>query len=61
MRVVRFDDEFLLKDNITVEDVAFRLRGEAGVLDGPGLGVSISSQRLNRLSTDSVSITRLKA
>ena len=46
-------DEFLLKENVTVEDVSFGPRGKAGSLDGPGLGVRINSQSLERLSTDS--------
>ena len=50
-------DEFLLKENITVEDVSFGLHGEAGALEGPGLGVGINSQSLERLSIDSTSVT----
>jgi len=47
-------DEFLLKENITTENVTFGLRGEAGPLDAPGLGVEVSDKNLMRLSEDSV-------
>ncbi len=43
-------DEFLLKENITVENVSFGTGGEAGPLDGPGLGVEIDRESLMRLS-----------
>jgi muconate cycloisomerase len=45
-------DRFLLKENITVEDVSFGLGGEAGRLDGPGLGVKVNSEALERLSNE---------
>jgi len=50
-------DEFILRENITVENVSFGPGGEAGPLDGPGLGVKISTQSLKRLSTDCISVT----
>ena len=50
-------DEFLLKENITVENVTFGNGGIAGPLDGPGLGVKINSQSLKRLCDDSMSVT----
>lgn len=53
-------DEFLLKENITVENVSFGLGGEAGPLDGPGLGVKISRQVLERLSDPSNRVTIMK-
>jgi len=43
-------DEFLLKENVTRENVSFGLGGEAGPLNGPGLGIEVSSQNLARLS-----------
>ncbi|MBW2344337.1 MAG: hypothetical protein JRF53_10075 [Deltaproteobacteria bacterium] len=45
-------DSFLLKENITVEHVSFGQGGEAGPLDGPGLGVEINREALTRLSSD---------
>jgi len=51
-------DAFLLKENTTLENVSFGPAGEAGLLDGPGLGVKINSQALELLSTDFASITR---
>jgi L-Ala-D/L-Glu epimerase / N-acetyl-D-glutamate racemase len=45
-------DSFLLKENITLEHVSFGPGGEAGPLDGPGLGVEINREALTRLSSD---------
>ena len=50
-------DKFLLKENITIEDVSFGPGGEAGPLAGPGLGVEIDRECLMRLSNGSPSIT----
>jgi len=50
-------DEFLLKENITAENVTFGNGGEAGLLYGPGLGVNVSIQNLERLCDDSKSVT----
>ena len=47
-------DQFLLKQNITQENVSFGLHGEAGPLKGPGLGVAINEQSLNQLKLGSV-------
>jgi muconate cycloisomerase len=49
-------DGFILKENITVENVCFGPRGEAGPLGGSGLGVVVSSQSLKRLSTESITV-----
>jgi len=43
-------DRFMLKENITLEDVSFGPGGKAGPLDGPGLGVNINRENLMRLS-----------
>ena len=43
-------DRFMLKENITTEDVSFGLGGQAGPLDGSGLGVKINRESLMRLS-----------
>jgi len=45
-------DEFLLKENITTENVTFGLRGEAGPLRAPGLGVEVDGLALMRLKQD---------
>ena len=50
-------DQFILKENITTEHVSFGHGGEAGPLDGPGLGVKVSSQSLERLSDPAMRIT----
>ena len=49
-------DRFLLKENITTEDVSLGPGGEARPLDGPGLGVKVDRERLNRLSRGSASL-----
>lgn len=43
-------DRFLLRENITSEHVGFAPGGEAGPLKGPGLGVDIDTNTLERLS-----------
>jgi L-alanine-DL-glutamate epimerase-like enolase superfamily enzyme len=50
-------DEFLLKENVTMENVTFGPGGEAGPLDGQGLGVEINSESLDRLSCNSKRVT----
>ncbi|MFC1531859.1 mandelate racemase/muconate lactonizing enzyme family protein [Thermodesulfobacteriota bacterium] len=50
-------DEYLLKENITSENVSFGSGGKAGPLDGPGLGVKVNSVNLERLSDLSSRIT----
>ena len=49
-------DQFLLKRNITQENVTFGLGGEAGPLGGPGLGVAINEESLNQLTVGPVHI-----
>lgn len=51
-------DEFLLKENITHENVSFGLGGKAGPLTGPGLGVEVNRQNLARLGEIPESMTR---
>ncbi len=53
-------DEFLLKKNITKENVSFGLGGKAGPLPGPGLGVEINMQNLKQLSDPAETITILR-
>ncbi len=43
-------DAFLLKENITFEDVSFGPGGKAESLNGPGLGIQVDKQKLDRLS-----------
>jgi muconate cycloisomerase len=50
-------DEFLLKENTTVENVSFGYGGIAGPLKGHGLGVNVSRRQLERLAMDSEKIT----
>jgi L-Ala-D/L-Glu epimerase len=53
-------DKFLLKENITSKDVSFGPGGKAEPLKGPGLGVEVNKQRLDRLSDlpSKITITR---
>jgi L-alanine-DL-glutamate epimerase-like enolase superfamily enzyme len=53
-------DEFLLKENITFENVSFGLGGKALALNGPGLGVDVNPQSLARLSKGLTSLTESK-
>jgi len=50
-------DRFMLKENITTEDVSFGPGGKAGPLDGSGLGVKINKDSLLRLSNGSPNLT----
>ena len=43
-------DKFLLKENITLDNVSFNAGGLAGPLTGPGLGVRVSPQQIERLN-----------
>jgi L-alanine-DL-glutamate epimerase-like enolase superfamily enzyme len=45
-------DKFLLKENVTFENVSFGEAGKAGPLNSPGLGVTVSPQRLKNMSYD---------
>ena len=47
-------DRFLLKENITIQDVSFGFGGKAGPLDGPGLGVEVNRNALERLSDSDI-------
>jgi muconate cycloisomerase len=51
-------DRFLLKENITTENVSFGPGGKAGPLDGVGLGVDVDRTRLIRLSTGMDTVMR---
>ncbi len=53
-------DEFLLQENVTREHVSFGPGGEAGPLEGHGLGVEISHQNLDRLSDPSTRVTIMR-
>jgi len=46
-------DEFLLKENVTFENVSFGKEGKAGPLDGPGLGVAVNSHAVKNITKDS--------
>lgn len=46
-------DSFLLAENTVLEDVTFGVGGQAGPLKGPGLGIRVSAERLERLSNTS--------
>jgi len=50
-------DEYLLKENTTKQDVSFGPRGNAGPLNGPGLGVDINLHSLKGLCHDAEIVT----
>jgi L-alanine-DL-glutamate epimerase-like enolase superfamily enzyme len=50
-------DEFMLKENVTIQDVSFGLGGEAAPLGDPGIGVEVSGNNLSRLSEGFNTIT----
>ena len=50
-------DRFMLKENITTQDVSFGPGGKAGPLDGYGLGVKINRENLLHLSNGSPSLS----
>lgn len=50
-------DQYMLKENITVENVSFGLGGKAGPLKGPGLGVKVNRQSLKNMCNGSHSIS----
>jgi len=50
-------DAFMLKENITDQDVTFGPGGEAGPIEGHGLGVTVSREKLERLSDPASRIT----
>jgi L-alanine-DL-glutamate epimerase-like enolase superfamily enzyme len=54
-------DRFMLKENITEEDVTFGQGGKAGPLGGHGLGVTVSSEKLSRLSNFSCFVSLKRA
>ncbi len=43
-------DSFILKENVTTQNISFGPGGEAGPLEGPGLGVEVDREKLARLS-----------
>jgi L-alanine-DL-glutamate epimerase-like enolase superfamily enzyme len=53
-------DEFLLRENVTLEHVSFGHGGEAGPLAGPGLGVEINRENLERLGVPSTRVTVMR-
>ena len=53
-------DEYLLKENITKEDVSFGIGGKGHPLEGPGLGVNINRHGLECLCDGSPPVTILK-
>jgi muconate cycloisomerase len=50
-------DRFLLRENITADDVSFGIGGEARRLDGPGLGVQVNGEALEHLSDETEIMT----
>lgn len=50
-------DKYLLKENVTTNNVSFGQGGNAGPLEGTGLGVEVSRQKLERLGNGSPALT----
>jgi muconate cycloisomerase len=50
-------DDFLLKENVTYENVSFGMGGKAGPLNRPGLGVRVNTEALKRLSAGAEVVT----
>ena len=46
-------DKFLLKENVTFENVSFGEKGKAGPLNRPGLGVTVSPQGIKNVTYNS--------
>lgn len=46
-------DKFLLKENVTFENVSFGEKGKAGPLNSPGLGVTVSPQGIKNVTYNS--------
>ena len=44
-------DRHVLAENLTTADLTFGYGGRAGPIDGPGLGVEVDPERLERLGT----------
>lgn len=53
-------DRFILKTNITSEDVTFGSGGRAGPLNGPGLGIDVDRANLLRLSHPEASLSAMR-
>jgi len=51
-------DAWLLKENLTIEDVSFGYEGKAGPLKNPGLGIDINQKNLEKFTDYFVSIER---
>lgn len=45
-------DEFLLKENVTFENVSFGKEGKAGLLNSSGLGVTVNPQGIKNITYD---------
>jgi muconate cycloisomerase len=51
-------DAFLLQDNISTEHLTFNHAGRAAPLKGPGLGITVNRESLNRFSDSFVTTKR---
>ncbi|APZ90567.1 enolase C-terminal domain-like protein [Fuerstiella marisgermanici] len=49
-------DRFLVRDSLTVEDLTFRFGGRGKRLPGPGLGITVSEQRLRQLAVRNIQL-----
>ena len=50
-------DKFVLKENITSENVSFTTKGKAGPLNQPGLGIEVDPLHLKKMCYDSTVIS----
>ncbi len=49
-------DKYLLKENISTKDISFGYGGKAGMLEKPGLGIDINSDKLTKITINKISI-----
>jgi len=49
-------DRYLLKENLSTEDISFGFGGRAELLRKPGLGIEIDIEKLNKLTIESMVI-----
>ncbi len=49
-------DRYLLKENISTEDISFGYGGKADMLDKPGLGIDIDHDKLDKITLNKITV-----
>ncbi|MEW6535459.1 MAG: enolase C-terminal domain-like protein [Candidatus Auribacterota bacterium] len=49
-------DRYLLKDNVSREDISFGFGGKAEILTQPGLGITVDTGKVEELATETIAI-----